>query len=112
MIADNDDDAYDESQIQEEGSNLKVKWYLIYKKSAFCKFWDFIITLTLEYSLFLTPFLIVFPCIYTCTIDASCAPIDDGTESGCAGATLQNIEMAIDIIWSLEIVLNFVKVSR
>ncbi len=84
MIDEYDEEAEDDSQVQ-QASHLKVKWYLIHKESAFCKFWDFIITLTLEYSLFVTPFLLVFPCLYTCTIDTTCPKNDPNT---CAGNTL------------------------
>jgi hypothetical protein len=65
MIDDINEDADEENQIID--SVPKLKWYLIDSERTFCKIWDFIITLLTMYTLFVTPFLLVFPNVYqTC----------------------------------------------
>ena len=65
MIDDINEDADEENQIID--SMPKLKWYLIDSERTFCKIWDFIITLLTMYTLFITPFLLVFPDVYqTC----------------------------------------------
>ena len=65
MIDDINEDADEENQIID--SVPKLKWYLIDSERTFCKIWDFIITLLTMYTLFITPFLLVFPDEYqTC----------------------------------------------
>ena len=43
----------------------KIKWYLIDTERTFCKVWDFLITCLTIYNLLFTPFVMVFPDIYT-----------------------------------------------
>ena len=62
MIDDINEDADEENQIID--SVPKLKWYLIDSERTFCKIWDFIITLLTMYTLFITPFLLVFPDCY------------------------------------------------
>ena len=62
MIDDINEDADEENQIID--SVPKLKWYLIDSERTFCKIWDFIITLLTMYTLFVTPFLLVFPRVY------------------------------------------------
>lgn len=108
----------------------KIKWYLIDTERTFCKIWDFIITLTTIYNLIVTPLILTFPDIYiTCIEDASPslattsnanATNPDVPYSYCksgdyyfdkSGKSLRSIELAIDIIYTMEICFCFVKRS-
>jgi len=65
MDQDGDEAADDQSHLFD---NIpRTKWYLIDTDGTFCKVWDSIITLLTMYTLYVTPFLLVFPGIYqTC----------------------------------------------
>lgn len=110
MIDDINEDADEENQIID--SVPKLKWYLIDSERTFCKIWDFIITLLTMYTLFITPFLLVFPKVYQ-----TCNPPDSWNRNDCQFVAasqehLKKIEMAIDIIMFIDILLNFVKKTR
>ena len=110
MIDDINEDADEENQIID--SVPKLKWYLIDSERTFCKIWDFIITLLTMYTLFITPFLLVFPKVYQ-----TCVPEDSFNKEDCefkeeSQKHLYKIEMAIDIIMFIDILLNFVKKTR
>ena len=65
MIDDINEDADEENQIID--SQPKLKWYLIDTERTFCKVWNFMITLLIIYTLFVTPFILTFRQIYmTC----------------------------------------------
>jgi hypothetical protein len=106
MIDDINDDDDDESQIIENPS--KIKWYLIDTEKNPCIVWNFFITLLIIYNLVVFPFIVVFKDVYT-----TC---DTGTQecvfTGSTQNTLYKIELAIDIIQTIEIFLNFIKYSR
>jgi hypothetical protein len=107
MIDDINEDADEENQIID--SQPKIKWYLIDTERTFCKVWNFFITLLIVYNLFVTPFIIVFPDVYmTCLPEDihECEAIEPQQQN------LRNIELAIDIIYLIEIILNFVKKTR
>jgi hypothetical protein len=76
MIDDINEDADEENQIID--SVPKLKWYLIDSERTFCKIWDFIITLLTMYTLFITPFLLVFPDVYQ-----KCDPVDSFDRDDC-----------------------------
>ena len=64
------------------------------------------------YTLFITPFLLVFPDVYQ-----TCNPKDSWDRDDCKFVEdyqkhLNKIEMAIDIIMFIDILLNFVKKTR
>lgn len=63
MIDDTNEDEGAESQVMDHVP--KLKWYLIDSERTFCKIWDFIITLLIIYNLIMTPFVLVFPQVYT-----------------------------------------------
>ena len=110
MIDDINEDADEENQIID--SVPKLKWYLIDSERTFCKIWDFMITLLTMYTLFIAPFMLVFPDVYQ-----KCEPLDSWDRDDCKFETesqknLQKIEMAIDIVMFVEILLNFVKKTR
>ena len=68
MIDDINEDADEENQIID--SQPKLKWYLIDTERTFCKVWNFMITLLIIYTLFVTPFILTFKQIYmTCDKD-------------------------------------------
>lgn len=76
MIDDINEDADEENQIID--SVPKLKWYLIDSDRTFCKIWDFIITLLTMYTLFVSPFLLVFPKVYQ-----TCVPEDSFDKEDC-----------------------------
>lgn len=106
MIDDINEDADEENQIID--SQPKLKWYLIDTERTFCKVWNFMITLLIIYTLFVTPFVLTFKQIYmTCDKDnIVCEAVEPHQQ------TLVKIELAIDIIFFVEILLNFVKKTR
>lgn len=98
MIDDINEDADEENQIID--SQPKLKWYLIDTERTFCKVWNFLITMMTIYTLFVSPYIMTFPDVYW----------NPATEE--YNGTLQDIELAIDIIYFIEIILNFVKRTR
>jgi hypothetical protein len=42
----------------------KLSWYLIDRERTFCKVWNLMITMVTIYSLFIAPFILVFPDVY------------------------------------------------
>ena len=115
MIDDINEDADEENQIID--SQPKLKWYLIDTDRTFCKVWNFLITIVTIYTLFVTPFLLVFQEVYEFCLDEKGANVVCWDESAVQSTkyenkTLKNIELAIDIIYFIEIILNFVKKTR
>jgi len=66
MIDDINEDADEENQIVD--SQPKLKWYLIDSERTFCKFWNFLITWVIIYSLFATPVWFAFPHLLSCSL--------------------------------------------
>jgi hypothetical protein len=108
MIDDINEDANEDSTVNE--NQPKLKWYLIDTERTFCKVWNFLITILTIYSMFVAPFVIVFPDVYQ-NYDEETDTYDFETNTP-RQQTLQNIERAIDIIYLFEIILNFVKRTR
>ena len=106
MIDDINEDANEDSTVNE--NQPKLKWYLIDTERTFCKVWNFLITILTIYSMFVAPFVIVFPDVYQ-DYDPVTKEYSTNTDRQ---RTLQNIERAIDIIYLFEIILNFVKRTR
>jgi hypothetical protein len=69
-------------------------WYLIDRNGNFCKAWNFIITMITIYEMIVVPYILVFPDTYS------------------YNKTLKTIELVVDIIYMVEICLNFIKKSR
>ena len=111
MIDDINEDADEDNQIID--SQPKLKWYLIDTERTFCKVWNFLITLLTMYTLFVTPYILTFPEIYQ-VCDQVCEQDCDNEKWNCetTNQTLVDIELAIDIIYFIEILLNFVKKTR
>lgn len=130
MIEDIQDD--DDDETMNPDNQKRIKWYLIDTERTFCKTWDFMITCLTIYELFVVPVIMVFPQLYVSCLNVNTditKPIgldlldvqaSDGDPnklcaSGVYGAvednqrTLKSIELAIDIIYSIEIILCFVK---
>lgn len=105
MIDDINDDEHEENEITNDD---KLAWYLIDTDKTFCKVWNFMITCLIIYSLFVTPYVMVFPDVYM--------NYDSETDSYQADSKRQNslvkIEYFIDIVYFIEIVFNFVKKTR
>lgn len=108
MIDDINEDANEDSTVNE--NQPKLKWYLIDTERTFCKVWNFLITILTIYSMFVAPFVIVFPDVYQ-DKDPVTNKYFTNPENP-RQQTLQNIERAIDIIYLFEIILNFVKRTR
>ena len=82
----------------------KLEWYLIDTERTFCKAWNFLIVIVTIYNMFVVPYVMVFPDIYE---------VNEGEgEQPPSGSKLKAIELFIDIIYLLEIALNFVKRTR
>ena len=62
MIDDINEEAEEETTQTEQPQ--KGKWYHIDKERTVCKVWNFMITILTIYTLFVTPFVLVFPSIY------------------------------------------------
>jgi len=120
MIDDINEEAEEETTTTEP--QQKLKWYLIDRERTFCKVWNMMITLLLIYSLFVTPYILVFPNVYEYCSGGKENFNDEQANwrEACIKAnfeikndeTLQKIEMAFDIIYLIEIILNFFKRSR
>jgi hypothetical protein len=120
MIDDINEEAEEETTTTEP--QQKLKWYLIDRDRTFCKVWNMMITLLLIYSLFVTPYILVFPEVYEwCSSPIeSMSKIEGNWRDVCINnggrlmndETLKKIEMAFDIIYLIEIILNFFKRSR
>ena len=67
MIDDIQDDEDDDTHTID--NQQKIRWYLIDTERTFCKVWDFLITCITIYNLVVTPWIIVFPQIYTSCIE-------------------------------------------
>ena len=107
MIDDINDDDDDESQVVD--NQPKIRWYLIDTEKNPCKVWDFTITLLIIYNLIVSPFIVVFPDVYMTDYPTNTGGKENYTT---VQDTLYKIELAIDIIWVFELVINFVKYSR
>jgi hypothetical protein len=126
MIEDIQDQDDDDSQTID--NQQKIKWYLIDTERTFCKVWNQIITFVTIYNLCMTPFILVFPEIYTkckdlgeddLPIGLNANMIKNDREKLCPSGTygpndksqntLKNIELTIDIIYTIEILFCFVK---
>ena len=115
MIDDINEEAEEETTHTDHAP--KLKWYLIDKERTFCKVWSFLITMLIIYNLFVTPFVVVFPTVYQWCENDSEQTI---TGEDCSGPgrtpryneTMRSIELAFDIIYLIEIILNFVKKTR
>ena len=116
MIDDINEDADEENQIID--SMPKLKWYLIDSERTFYKLWHFLITWMIIYSLFVTPFLLVFGCLLSCYLcdevntDGTVSLGDDTCEDVDSAWTIRKIEFSIDVIWLIEIIFNFLKKTR
>jgi hypothetical protein len=111
---------FDDEETQDDNSH-EVKWYLIDSNGTFCKAWDFLITLAVMYSLFVTPFILIFPHLYQWCGQSASAPASTQvpwTENCPEGLitgrqkTLAAIEEVIDVLFVIEIFFNFLKVSK
>ena len=114
MIDENNEEA--EEEIQSVESTPKLKWYLIDTNRTFCKLWNFMITILTIYSLVVTPFVLVFPEVYEhCVAGASerdgevVCTVNNQQGRLVVDDSLQRIELIIDIIYFIEILMNFVK---
>ena len=105
MIDDINDDEHEENEITNDD---KLAWYLIDTDKTFCKVWNFMITCLIIYSLFVTPYVMVFQDVYM--------NYDSETDSYQAESSRQKslvkMEYFIDIVYFIEIIFNFVKKTR
>ena len=59
-------------------STPRLKWYMLDTEKSYVKVWDFIITSLIIYSLFITPYIMVFPCVYSCFLCEKICESEDG----------------------------------
>lgn len=64
MIEFMNEDQEEDNEVQ-TSAYLKVEWYKIHTESTFCKVWDFIIALITIYSMFVTPYVLIFTDVYS-----------------------------------------------
>ena len=104
------EDEVDDQDLEDENKeeDLTTKWYLIDQDKPFCQCWDFIISMLLIYEQFVVPYLCIFNDVYM-------KPDPNDPEHFVtfdkSSRTLHRIELIIDIIFCVEIVLNFLKKS-
>lgn len=118
MIDDINEEAEEETTTAEP--QAKSEWYLIDKERTFCKVWNMIITLLLIYELFVVPYILVFKEVYSWCENLTNPQEKYLTEEACSqqggiimkSDTLYKIELSFDIIFFIEIILNFFKRSR
>lgn len=118
MIDDINEEAEDEQTTTEP--QQKLKWYLIDRERNFCKVWNMMITLLLIYNLFVAPYILVFMSVYEwCEKEENGQLTIKEWQSDCGAGfvpkkndTLYKIELAFDIVFLIEIILNFFKRSR
>ena len=120
MIDDINNDESNEPGHSSENQPVKIRWYLIDTERTFCKTWNFLITILTIYNMFVVPFIMVFPQFYNaCHVDLD----KDGNyelienEKDCpkpnpGQKNLKTIEIILDVIYLLEIILNFFKKTR
>jgi len=73
------------------GLETQWKWYIIREDNTFPQFWTFVINSMTFYSLFITPFVLVFK---EATI------------------VFENFELFVDICFTMDIFLNFFKLKN
>lgn len=106
---DEDDDVFDDNA----GS---TKWYLVEKDGTFNKVWDFLVTLCIIFTLFAIPVLMIFPDQYQyCHVNEE--RVEFWTEKCSLQDTeysnsLRQIIYAVDIIFFIDILLNFFTKSK
>ena len=76
-IAHHDDDDHEHNL---DSGPEKVPWYLIDTNKTASKAWEFLVSTVLIWSLAVTPFSLVFQCIYSCFL---CEPFCDSKDVGC-----------------------------
>ena len=120
----------DEQKEVEDDKVNKIPWYMIDSQKNICRFWDLFITLIILYELIVVPFILVYPHFYQSMVKTQDGtyvygnPLyyknvtidDDGnyvynTIVEHKDSHLRKIEIAIDIIYMIEICLNFVKMT-
>ena len=106
------DDAFDEEEDLDDNEPV-IAWYFINTEGAFCRVWNFILTLTLIYNMIVIPFMLVYPTVFQwCeTQEEIKKPMDDKCTPDW-NSVLKEIEVACDIIWVVEIVFNFFKWTK
>lgn len=103
MMIDDNIDEEGEDWLKEQ-EQKKMPWYMLDAESTFIRFWNFFITLVIIYQLIINPFIQVFPTVY----------MQRNSDGSHVAVTKQNkafvaVELVVDIIYSIEILLNFMK---
>lgn len=111
MIDDINNDESNETNQNNESQTVKIRWYLIDSNKAFCKTWNFLITILTIYNMFVCPFIMVFPEFYS--VEAQYKALEKDMPSNPVRTkgqkNLRTIEFIIDSIYLVEIILNFFK---
>jgi hypothetical protein len=64
LINDINEDQEEDNEVL-TNAHLKVKWYQIHTESTFCKVWDFLVALVTIYTMFVAPYILIFPDVYS-----------------------------------------------
>ena len=87
----------------------KISWYLMDTDSSFAKVWSFLITLITIYTLFMSPYIYVFNSLY---MDEVPVGSNNYIAANKSQKNFVTIEYAIDIIFTIDICLSFLKKTR
>ena len=93
---------------EEETVKLDIPWYMVNGDAAPIKAWEFFMALVQIYSMFVCPFVLVFPEVYqNYNKDEEEWVTVTPTQS-----MLKTLEFIVDVIWMINIALMFVKRTR
>jgi hypothetical protein len=87
MIDDINEEAEEETTITE--TTTRLAWYLIDRDRTFCTVWNFMITLIIIYTLFVTPFVLIFPTVYEWCESSTGSEIDGADWENCTGSNIK-----------------------
>ena len=87
---------------------IPLPWYMVNGDGSSMKSWDFFVTLVTIYSMFLTPFIMVFHEVYMNYNEETDKYETVTSKQG----LLKTLEVLVDIVWLVNIALNFVKRTR
>mmetsp|Transcript_30350 Transcript_30350/g.46446 ORF Transcript_30350/g.46446 Transcript_30350/m.46446 type:complete len:183 (+) Transcript_30350:484-1032(+) len=110
----NEENSDDRNSDEDEKEQEKIEWYLVDTERTFCRLWNFLIYWVTIYNMLVTPFILIYPELYQ-SKDANGdyhTNDEDDFKHKETQQTLIQIERVIDIIYCIEIAMNFVKRTR
>lgn len=114
MLEENNEDA--EAEVHQSADTTKMAWYLIDTDKTPTKVWNFIVSLMTIYTLIVAPYILVNEQIYVNCLDELKNPVncqDTSAEwSLTTSGQLITIEYVVDGFHFVDIILNFVKLTK